>query len=45
MKNQENDIAKQRDDSITFLFEQQDNVLIINAQTDKVVYFAKFLSN
>jgi hypothetical protein len=45
MKNRKNDIAKQRDESITFVFEQQDNARIINAQTDKVLYFAKFLSN
>ena len=42
MKNQENDIGKQREESITFVFKQQDKVLIINAQTDKFLYFAKF---
>ena len=38
MKNDHNDIAKQKEFSITFTFEHQDNKLLINAQAEDILY-------
>ena len=45
MKSESSNTGSQQEESIDFVFEQQDNKLIINAQTDKVLFFTKFELN